>query len=44
MSYLDKLHIGLTGDWDLMPDLLDFAHDLREATKELQSAAETIGE
>ena len=40
MSYRDKINIGLTGDWDLAPDLDAFAADLPEAFAELQRAAE----
>ena len=39
MSYLGKLHFGLIGDWDLMPDLGDFAEGLDAATAELRDAA-----
>ena len=39
MSYLGKIHFGLVGDWDLMPDLEDFADHLDEATAELREAA-----
>ncbi len=40
MTYRGKLHVGLTGDWDLLPDLADFGEDLRVATEELVQAAE----
>jgi WS/DGAT/MGAT family acyltransferase len=39
MTYRSKLHVGLTGDWDLLPDLADFGEDLRVATEELVQAA-----
>ncbi len=39
MSYLGKIHFGLIGDWDLMPDLSDFAADLDTAMAELHAAA-----
>jgi WS/DGAT/MGAT family acyltransferase len=39
MTYRTKLHVGLTGDWDLLPDLADFGEDLRVATEELVQAA-----
>ncbi len=39
MSYLGKIHFGLIGDWDLMPDLSDFAADLDTAMAELRTAA-----
>jgi hypothetical protein len=39
MSYLGKIHFGLVGDWDLMPDLEEFAGHLDEATAELREAA-----
>ena len=35
MSYLDKIHVGLIGDWDLMPDMAEFALDLDAAASEL---------
>ena len=40
MSYLDKIHLGLIGDWDLMPDLAEFARDLDTAASELREVAE----
>lgn len=40
MSYLDKIHLGLTGDWDLMPDLAEFARDLDAAASELREVAD----
>jgi WS/DGAT/MGAT family acyltransferase len=40
-TYRDKLHVGLTGDWDLMPDLADFGADMRAALEELQAAVGT---
>ena len=39
MSYLGKIHFGLIGDWDLMPDLSDFAADLDTSMAELRTAA-----
>ena len=39
MTYLGKIHFGLIGDWDLMPDLDEFADHLDEATAELREAA-----
>ncbi len=39
MTYLNKIHFGLIGDWDLMPDLDEFADHLDEATAELREAA-----
>jgi hypothetical protein len=39
MSYLGKIHFGLVGDWDLMPDLEEFADHLDEATAELREVA-----
>ena len=39
MSYLDKIHVGLIGDWDLMPDLAEFALDLDAAASELYAVA-----
>ena len=40
LTYQGKLHVGLTGDWDLLPDLSDFAEDLRVAMEELAQTAE----
>jgi diacylglycerol O-acyltransferase len=39
MSYLGRIHFGLVGDWDVMPDLGDFAAGLDDATAELRDAA-----
>ena len=38
-SYDGFVDWGLNGDWDLMPDIDDFASDLGEAFEELLSAA-----
>jgi hypothetical protein len=35
-----NLVVGLTGDWDLLPDLADFGEALRVAIEELVQAAE----
>jgi hypothetical protein len=40
MSYNGAINFGLIGDYDSMPDLEDFAHDLAE---ELEELAETAG-
>jgi diacylglycerol O-acyltransferase / wax synthase len=39
MSYDGRLGIGLTGDWDAVPDLDDLADDLRRAIRGLEDAA-----
>jgi WS/DGAT/MGAT family acyltransferase len=39
MSYLGKINFGLVGDWDLIPDLDEFADHLDEATADLREAA-----
>jgi WS/DGAT/MGAT family acyltransferase len=39
MSYLGKINFGLVGDWDLVPDLDEFADHLDEAIFELREAA-----
>ena len=41
MSYNGRLNFGLTGDYDLMPDLDDLAGDLHAALAELAEAAGT---
>jgi diacylglycerol O-acyltransferase / wax synthase len=41
MSYNGRLNFGLTGDYDLMPDLDDLAGDLHAALAELADAAGT---
>jgi diacylglycerol O-acyltransferase len=41
MSYNGKLDFGLLGDYDAMPDLDQFADDLRESLAELVSAADS---
>ena len=38
-SYADKLFWGFNGDWDLMPDLADFAADIDLSFRELCRAA-----
>ena len=38
-SYEDKLFWGFNGDWDLMPDLADFAADVDLSFRELSRAA-----
>ena len=40
MSYQDRIHYGLQGDWDLVPDLSKFAEGLDVALKELSAAVE----
>jgi WS/DGAT/MGAT family acyltransferase len=40
MSYLDRIYLGLIGDWDLMPDLSDFAGYLAESVEELRAAVD----
>ncbi len=39
MSYLDKLNVGLIGDWDLMHDLADFKGHIEESVEALWVAA-----
>jgi diacylglycerol O-acyltransferase / wax synthase len=39
MSYNGRLRLGLTGDWDAMPDLDDLADDLCSAIGDLEDAA-----
>ena len=39
VTYRDWLHVGITGDWDLMPDLADLSDDLRASLAELQAAS-----
>lgn len=39
LSYLDAVYIGLTGDWDLLPDLDHFADALDTSFQELQEAS-----
>ena len=41
MSYNGRLNFGLTGDYDLMPDLDNLAGDLHAALAELAEAAGT---
>jgi diacylglycerol O-acyltransferase len=40
MSYRDKVSFGTIADWDLVPDLSDFARALEASFAELQEAAE----
>lgn len=40
-SYAGKLSWGIVGDWDLLPDLGDFAAAIRRAFSQLQRAAGT---
>jgi hypothetical protein len=39
MSYDGRLHFGLNADYDALPDVQDFADDLRAAVAELVQAA-----
>ena len=39
MSYDGQVNFGLIGDYDAMPDLDDFAHDLEASIEELMEAA-----
>jgi WS/DGAT/MGAT family acyltransferase len=41
MSYLGKIHFGLNGDWDLVPDLPVFADAIEASFAELREAAES---
>jgi hypothetical protein len=41
MSYNGRLNFGLTGDYDLMPDLDELAGDLHAALTELAEVAGT---
>jgi ribose 5-phosphate isomerase RpiB len=39
MSYNGAINFGLIGDYDTMPDLEDFAHNLAESLEELADTA-----
>ena len=41
-SYAGKLCWGFTGEWDLLPDLHDFAGDIEAAFRELSNAPERV--
>lgn len=41
-SYAGKLCWGFTGEWDLLPDLHDFAGDIEASFRELSAAPERI--
>lgn len=41
-SYAGKLCWGFTGEWDLLPDLHDFAHDIEASFRELAEAPERM--
>jgi len=41
MSYSGKVYFGLTGDWDLVPDLATVAQSIGWSFGELKAAAET---
>jgi diacylglycerol O-acyltransferase / wax synthase len=38
-SYLDQLHVGVTADWEIVPDLAELVRDLEAAFDELGRAA-----
>jgi hypothetical protein len=40
MSYAGKMSFGLTGDWDILPDLSSVASAIMESFDELRRAAE----
>ena len=40
MTYMGRMHVGLVGDWDLLPDLHVFADAIDESFEELRAAAE----
>lgn len=42
LSYNGKLGICLIGDWEVMPDIRDVGHRIRDAFAELRGAAENI--
>jgi diacylglycerol O-acyltransferase len=42
MSYRDKVSFGMIADWDLVPDLPDFARALATSFAELQEEAERL--
>ena len=41
-SYAGKLCWGFTGEWDLLPDLHDFAGDIEASFRELSEAPERL--
>ena len=40
MSYAGKMSFGLTGDWDIVPDLSSIANAILESFDELRRSAE----
>ena len=43
LTYGSKLHVGLSGDWDLLPDLGDFAEDLWSTSESRRTTSRCAG-